>query len=368
MRTIFWISASLVVYAYAGYPLCLWLWALVRKSAINERDIEPTVSMIIAVRNEEANLPRKIENLLSLDYPKDRLETIIVSNGSTDRTEQILQQEGDGLVFVNLAEPCGKAMAINEAVNRATGAILFFQDARQQIDRNAVRALVRCFADEEIGAVSGELVLEQGDAGSSDGLGVYWKIEKIVRRLESASGSTVGVTGAIYAIRRELFTEIPRGTLLDDVFVPMCVARMGKRVVFKPEAIAHDRIFVDKSKEFSRKVRTLTGNYQLLRLLPWLLTTRNPLLFRFISHKMLRLLVPGFLVVMLGCSFMSHAPEMRAIFWMQLIFYVLALLGTVERVGARFRPAGIAHTFVILNMAAAFAFFNFVTRRDEVWG
>ena len=162
-------------------------------------------------------------------------------------------------------------------------------DARQIVDPDAVSELVSCFADPDVGAVSGELLLE---SASADALGIYWKIEKVVRKLESATGSVVGVTGAIYAIRRELYTEIPPGTILDDVFIPMNVARMGKRVVFQPSAIARDRLFNEKGKEFSRKVRTLTGNYQLLRLAPWLLSPSNPLLFRFISHKLLRLLVP----------------------------------------------------------------------------
>jgi poly-beta-1,6-N-acetyl-D-glucosamine synthase len=236
------------------------------------------------------------------------------------------------------------------------------------VGRDAVSELVSCFADPDVGAVSGELLLETAtEASSGDALGIYWRIEKAVRKLESATGSVVGVTGAIYAIRRELYTEIPAGTILDDVFVPMNVARMGKRVVFQPTAVARDRIFSEKGKEFSRKVRTLTGNYQLLRLAPWLLSPLNPLLFRFISHKLLRLLVPVLLLLMLIASALAAEPFYRAIFWLQVLFYVSAALGTLSPATRRFKPIGIASTFVMLNAAAALAFYNFAAGRKKVW-
>jgi cellulose synthase/poly-beta-1,6-N-acetylglucosamine synthase-like glycosyltransferase len=210
-------------------------------------------------------------------------------------------------------------------------------------------------------------LLLETSAPSSDALGIYWKIEKLVRRLESESGSVVGVTGALYAIRRELYTEIPPGTILDDVFVPMHVARMGKRVVFQPTAIARDQLFSEKGKEFSRKVRTLTGNYQLLQLAPWLLTPVNPLLFRLISHKLLRLLAPLLLVLMLVASAMSSGPFYRSIFWLQVLFYALAAVGTLGPSTKQFKPVAIANTFVMLNAAAALAFYNFVAGRNRVW-
>jgi cellulose synthase/poly-beta-1,6-N-acetylglucosamine synthase-like glycosyltransferase len=253
-------------------------------------------------------------------------------------------------------------------VKLATGDILVFLDARQTIDANAVSELVACFADPEVGAASGELLLETAPGlGSANALGIYWKIEKVVRKLESSSGSVVGVTGAIYAIRREYFSPIPRGTILDDVFVPMNVARTGKRVVFQPSAIARDQLFSEKGKEFSRKVRTLTGNYQLLKLAPWLLSPANPLLFRFVSHKLLRLLVPLLLILMLAASAMSREPFYRAIFWLQILFYVLAVFGAFSPSSRRFKPIAIANTFVMLNAAAALAFYNFVVGRNRVW-
>jgi cellulose synthase/poly-beta-1,6-N-acetylglucosamine synthase-like glycosyltransferase len=368
MTLLFWLCFLVTGYAYFGYAIWLWLYAHLQRRPILCNSITPTLSIIIAARNEEASLPTKLENLRLLNYPPDRIQIVIASDGSTDQTATLLRENAASIVPVILELSNGKAFALNEAVKRATGEILVFQDARQSIQPDAISELVSCFADPDVGAVSGELVLTtHPSAPASDALGIYWKIEKAVRKLESASGSVVGVTGAIYAIRRELYTEIPRGTILDDVFVPMHVARMGKRVVFQPSAIAHDQLFSAKGKEFSRKVRTLTGNYQLLRLAPWLLTPANPLLFRFISHKLLRLLVPLLLILMLLASAVAPGPFYRSVFWLQISFYLLAALGSVSPHARRFKPVAIANTFIMLNAAAAVAFYNFVVGRNTVW-
>jgi biofilm PGA synthesis N-glycosyltransferase PgaC len=367
VKVFFWLCFLLVCYTYFGYAVWLLICVRLRRRPIQKGSFIPSVSIVIAARNEEANLPAKLENLRLLDYPPELLEIVIASDGSTDRTASILREQATAIVAVVLDRQNGKACALNEAVKRATGEVLVFLDARQFVEPNAVSELASCFADPTVGAVSGELLLEASSGRSEDALGIYWKIEKVVRKLESASGSVVGVTGAIYAVRRELYTVIPPGTILDDVFMPMHVARTGKRVVFQPSAIARDRIFSEKGKEFSRKVRTLTGNYQLLRLAPWLLSPANPLLFRFISHKLLRLLVPLLLVLMLLASAMSRGPFYRAVFWLQILFYVLAAFGALSPRTRRFKPVAIANTFVMLNAAAALAFYNFLARRNEVW-
>jgi cellulose synthase/poly-beta-1,6-N-acetylglucosamine synthase-like glycosyltransferase len=368
MRLLFWLCFAITAYAYFGYAIWLRLYVGLHRRPVLKSPITPSVSIIIAARNEEARLPAKLESLRLLDYPPERLQIVIASDGSTDGTADILREQIPYILPVILDESNGKASALNEAVRRATGEILVFLDARQAVEPNSVSELASCFADPAVGAASGELLLETA-AGepTGDALGIYWKIEKAIRKLESASGSVVGVTGAIYAIRRELYTEIPAGTLLDDVFIPMNVARLGKRVVFQPSAIARDRLFSEKGKEFSRKVRTLTGNYQLLRLAPWLLSAANPLLFRFISHKLLRLLVPLFMVVMLAASAVAGGPFYRAIFWLQIVFYLLAALGMLNPSLRRFKPAAIAGTFVMLNAAAALAFYNFIAGRNRVW-
>jgi len=368
MKFVFWLCLTLVGYAYFGYPIYLWLLARFRHLPIHRSPILPSVSIIIAARNEEANLPAKIENLRLTNYPKELLQIVIASDGSSDRTAEILRQHSSKVLPVILDQSNGKASALNEAVRRATGDILVFQDARQFLEPDAITELVATLADPTVGAVSGELLLESARNNTSlDGLGIYWKIEKAVRKLESASGSVVGVTGAIYAIRRELYADIPPGAILDDVFVPMRVVKAGKRVVFQPSAIARDRLFSQKGKEFSRKVRTLTGNYQLLRLEPWLLSPRNPLLFRFICHKLLRLAVPLLLALMLLASALTNGVFYRAAFLVQILFYVAAAFGAIKPSTKAFRPIAIAHTFVLLNAAAAIAFYSFVAGRKRVW-
>ena len=218
-----------------------------------------------------------------------------------------------------------------------------------------------------MGAVSGELLLEAEDGTpSGEALGVYWKIEKAVRRLESESGSVVGVTGAIYMMRRSLYEPLPAGLVLDDVLVPMRVARQGGRVLFQPAAIARDRLFAEPGKEFRRKVRTLTGNLQLVWLEPWLVGPTNPLLFRFVSHKLLRLLVPFLLLGMLASSALSASPVLRWMLWGQLLFFGLALVGTVWPRSRGLRVFSIPATFAMLNLAAALAFYKFFARKS-VW-
>jgi cellulose synthase/poly-beta-1,6-N-acetylglucosamine synthase-like glycosyltransferase len=368
MKQIFWLSLTLIAYTYFGYVILLWLQVRLRRRPIVQRRIAPSVSIIIAARNEEANLPAKLENLRQINYPTDRLQIVIASDGSIDQTASILRQNASLVLPVILEQSNGKACALNEAVKHATGEILIFLDVRQIVDTNAVSELASCFADSSVGAVSGELLLEtSSNRSSSEALGLYWKLEKIVRKLESASGSVVGVTGAIYAIRRDLYTDIPRGTILDDVYIPMQVAQARKRIVFLPTAIARDRLFVEKGKEFSRKVRTLTGNYQLIRLLPWLLSTRNPLLFRYISHKFLRLIVPLLLVLVLVSSAITSGTFYHIAFWLQIVFYTMAVIGTFSPSTRKLKPVAVASTFVMLNAAAAMAFYNFAMGRNKVW-
>ena len=368
MKFVFWLCLTLVGYAYFGYPIYLWLLARFRHLPTHRSPILPSVSIIIAARNEEATLPAKIENLSLTNYPRELLQIVIASDGSSDRTAEILRHHSSQVLPVILDQSNGKASALNEAVHRATGDILVFQDARQFLEPEAITELVSSLADPTVGAVSGELLLESARNDTSpDGLGIYWKIEKAVRKLESASGSVVGVTGAIYAIRRELYADIPPGTILDDVFVPMRVVKGGKRVVFQPSAIARDRLFSQKGKEFSRKVRTLTGNYQLLRLEPWLLSPANPLLFRFICHKLLRLAVPLLLALTLLASGLANGVFYRAAFLLQILFYVAAAFGAIKPSTKAFKPIAIAHTFVLLNAAAALAFYSFIAGRKRVW-
>jgi cellulose synthase/poly-beta-1,6-N-acetylglucosamine synthase-like glycosyltransferase len=326
----------------------------------------------MVVRNEEKTLDSKMRNLLSLDYPQDQLQIVVVSDGSTDGTEQILHESArDARVHVILNQlPKGKAGGLNDALEIANGEIVVFTDARQKIDASAIRLLAENFADPRVGCVSGELMLGDAESGESGrGLGLYWRIEKQIRELESASGSVVGATGALYAARRELLTHVPPGTILDDVFLPMHIVRKGKRVIFDERAIAWDSADLGAEREFSRKVRTLSGNYQLVQFAPWLLARENPIRFEFISHKLLRLAVPLALAALFVASLLAKPPFYKMIFFAQAIFYGLSLisLAHVARRGILARVADAAGTFVLLNGAAVVALANFVSRKRAVW-
>lgn len=368
MKVVFWMSLGVIVYTQVGYLFWLFVQAKIRSRPVIRGPVQPGVSIVIASHNAVGLLTQKIENLAGLNYPAELVEIIVVSDGSVDGTEALLESLRGRVTGVVLKAAEGKAAALNHAVRRATREILVFFDTRQRVDRNAVAELCSCFADPSVGAVSGELVLTEPDgSAAAEGLGLYWKLEKWIRRLESDTGSVVGVTGAICAIRRELYKELPPGTILDDVLIPMNVARAGKRVVFQPAAIAWDYVFQEPGREFARKVRTLTGNFQLLRLAPWLLGPANPLLFRFIIHKLLRLAVPYLLLLMLVSSWMAHGWFYSLAFWTQLVVYILALLGGLFSSTRRFRAVAVAQTFTMLNVAAVFALYNVLTRRKNVW-
>ncbi len=371
MRLAFWASAAIIAYTYLGYAGWLWLRSRWFAKPVKVAPYKPFISIVMVVRNEASALDGKVRNLLALDYPSDLREIVIASDGSTDGTNEILSEyaKRENVRVILSSEARGKAAGINDAVAAARGEIIVFNDARQKIEPDAVRLLVENFADPTVGCASGELMLGDPDSGEAmKGMGLYWRIEKKVREWESASGSVVGATGALYAVRRNRLVPVPSETILDDVYIPMQVVRQGARVVFDPRAHAWDLPNLGTSREFARKVRTLSGNYQLLQLAPWLLGRENPLRFQFVSHKLLRLLAPFALATALVTSFFLREPVYRVALGLQLAFYALGLLAMTQLArGPLARLADPAFTFVVLNTAAVVAFANFVTRRRAVW-
>ena len=364
MVWVFWLSVAAVLYVYAGYPILLRVWTRLRpnpvrcgmwtaecgkRSGIQKPEfpdsalriphsaLAPGVSIVIAARNEAAGLPARIDNLLSLDYPADRRQIIVVSDGSTDDTALVLEKYRD-VVDVVAMPPGGKALALNAGVAAARHEILVYADARQVFAPDALRELVAPFTDRTVGAVTGELRLDAESpcrrtgrdrrvaerraesrtlsadrrederrrtlrSTIADGVGLYWKYEKQLRRLESTVASTLGATGAIYAIRRSLYRPLPADTILDDVLTPMRAVLAGHRVVFNDRARAFDRAAADADAEARRKIRTLAGNYQILALEPRLLLPwRNPVWLQYLSHKLGRLVVPYALLAIFVAS------------------------------------------------------------------
>jgi cellulose synthase/poly-beta-1,6-N-acetylglucosamine synthase-like glycosyltransferase len=370
VKWVFWISCATIAYAYLGYAIWLRFRAWIRPWPVLRGPFSPTVSIVMVVRDEEDVIDAKLANLQSLEYPADRIEFVMVSDGSTDATGTILEHFGDKRLRFRLnPERHGKAASLNDAIAMATGEIVVFTDARQRIEPGALRLLAENFADPAVGCVSGELMLGDSEARESvEGMGLYWKIEKKIRESESSSGSVVGATGALYAARRDLVGPLPAGTILDDVLIPMSVVRSGARVVFDNRARAWDRPNLGGQREFRRKVRTLGGNYQLVQLAPWLLSNQNPVRFEFVSHKLLRLLVPFALVAAWVSSFFIPGTFYRAAFWLQTVFYGLSVLALTDiKLGFLQRLADPAKTLVVLNAAAAVAFLNFAMGRKVAW-
>ena len=330
METIFWLSFLFVVYVYAGYPLLLTVLRRLSHRPVKKQYFQPPVTIIIAAYNERQTIEKKLRNCLSLDYPKSKLQIIASLDGPTDGTEfAVWQYATRGVELVHSKEHRGKSSALNRAMRRATGEIVVFADVRQTFDRSAINELVANFADETVGAASGELLLmDEANEEATTDVGLYWRYEKAIRASESDIHSVPGATGAIYAIRRNLFQELPEDTLLDDAAIPLRVVLGGKRAVLDPEAKAYDTVACCPLAEYGRKVRTLAGNYQLLARMPELLSPwRNPIFFQFLSHKLGRLLVPYALVVLLVTNlFILHGVYALA-FSLQIAWYVCAAAG-----------------------------------------
>jgi cellulose synthase/poly-beta-1,6-N-acetylglucosamine synthase-like glycosyltransferase len=344
---------------------------------VTKKEITPFVSIIISAYNEEENITQKIDNLLKLDYPRDKMEIIIGSDGSTDETYRLIKKyaEEHQVRYTVSFQRIGKPAMINTMIKDARGEIYIFADARQRFEPSAIKKLVRCFADEDVGVVSGELVIEDKETGTGAGLGLYWEYEKALRKMESHVGSMTGATGAIYAIRKELFRYLPENIILDDVFIPMSALMMNKRVVFEPEALAYDTVSETTEKEFSRKVRTLAGNFQIFSLFSDILNPfkKSGLALQLISHKLMRLLVPYFLVLAFVANIfiLGKGGLAPLALFLQILFYGVALLGYIlEKSGAKLagilRILFVPYEFCALNFAAVVALFVYMSGKLEV--
>lgn len=354
--TSFWWSLVALAFTFAGYALLMSALARCRKlpPPPDSTSFQPAISAVICAHNEADRIARRVANLLASDWPAEQLGILIVSDGSTDATAETVRQLRHPRVRVlELPQRRGKPAALNAGLAAVSGEIVVLGDTRQDFAPDTIARLVRHFAHPNVGAVSGALLIQGADSAVGGGVDAYWRIEKAIRAAEARWDSCIGCTGAVYAIRRALFTPIPEDTLIDDVVIPMQIAVRGQRVLFDPEARAFDPQTLEPARERIRKRRTLAGNFQMLFRYPgWLLPWRNRLWWQLIAHKYLRLVAP-FLLVLL---FVSNAalldqPLYRVLFEGQCAFYAVALLG-LARPHVRLR---------LLSLPAAFVFLNWMT-------
>jgi poly-beta-1,6-N-acetyl-D-glucosamine synthase len=352
---LFVLSILFVLYVLFGYPLLLALRS--RRPKPLTRRFEPrSVSVLLPVRNGAKWIGAKLDTLAKLDYPQELIQILVISDGSTDASDDLVldaRSRFHDLQLIRVPHG-GKARALNAALEQATGEILFLTDVRQPLEPSSLRTLVEAFADPSAGAVSGELIIMDGRTREEANVGLYWKYEKWIRRRQSLVGSVPGATGAIYCIRRELARKLPPDTLLDDVYLPMCAYFAGKRVLFEPNARAYDYPTA-LDNEFRRKVRTLAGVYQLIGFFPRLIVPGHPLWLDFVSHKLGRLLVPFALIAIALSSFALPEPWRLLAVLGQVAFYGLAFVDTRVGDGSKLkRLTSPIRTFVVL-MAAAFS-------------
>lgn len=373
-ESVFWTCLGLAAYAFAGYPLLAILLARWRGRPCPQGDAQPALTVVVAARDESARIGARLANLVASDYPGDRLAVLVVDDGSRDDTAAQATAGGDPRVSVlRLERSGGKAAALNAAMARVRTPLTVFADARQSFARGTLGALVAPFSDPDVGVVAGELHLRAAGAGAhavaADGL--YQRIERALRRAEGALGWAHAASGAVYALRTELFRPLPPGLLLDDVLLPLQARQAGARICVAPAAIALDESGSDLSREFARKLRTLVGNWQLIAARPWLLhPLRNPVFWPWLSHKFLRLLAPWALLGALLASALASAPLVRAAFWLQLAGYGVAAAALLApRLLRRVPLATAAGSFVALNSAALLSLPLWLSGRDplQLW-
>lgn len=371
VEIIFAASLTLLAYIYVGYPMLAFVLSRIWARPVRSADITPRVSVIISAYNEERDIARKIENTLALDYPPDKLEIIVASDCSTDRTDPIVQGYASRNVILHrLVERLGKSVAQNSAVNASTGDVLVFSDATTRYESDALRNIVRSFADPEVGCVAGQLIYEDGTTATGRGCRSYWGYEKFLRECESRLGSLVGVSGCLYAVRRASYCRIA-ADMSSDFVIATEMHLQGLRTVYEPEAVSVERTNRRGSDEFQMRVRvieqTMSAMHRYRKVLN--LAQHKMYAFQMISHKVLRYAVPLFLIIAFISNLLliNQAEGYRLMFYGQAVFYLAALTGWLcEKIALRIWKLSLPYYFALANAASLVAYLKFVRGEAHV--
>ena len=383
LKTLFWIFLLIIAYAYLVYTILLLILALIRRLVIRSQtyseDYEPEVTLFIPAYNEIECIEQKINNSFQLDYPPDKIRFLWVTDGSDDGSPELLQQYHN-VEVLHQDKRLGKINAMNRGMKYVKTPIVIFSDANTDLNKEAVREIVRLFSNNKVGCVAGEkrIYVDEKEKAVGAGEGLYWLYESFIKRIESSLGSALGAVGELFAIRRELYKEVEEDTILDDFIISMRVAKEGNMIKYAPDAYASERASLSIKEELKRKIRIASGGFQALKRIPGLLNIfkYGLLSLQFFSHKVLRwTLVPfSFIIVFITnllIILLQPVPEHLYMIFLtiQIVFYLTALLGSVLKdYKIRLKFLFIPYYLFVMNYSIILGMIRFFTRKQTaIW-
>lgn len=362
-ETIFWATVFIIFYTYIGYSITISLLSRLFNNPVKKGDFEPTVTFLITAYNEEKNLAQKIENTLSLDYPREKLDILVASDGSTDRTDEIVRGFASrGVRLVRVEGRVGKTETQNRAVRAATGDIIIFSDATTRYEKGNIRKIVRNYADPTVGAVSGRYEY-YNPTGATIGIGniLFWKYENHIKSSQTRIKTITGCCGCIYSLRRMLYEPLPPD-IISDLVEPLKILEKGYRIAFEPEAVAYEETTEKASEEFHMRIRVISRG---MRGLLYMKKLFNPFRFGFVSfqlfsHKLLRWLMPIFMIIILASNlFLAGRPLYNATLALQAAFYAMALAAWLgEKAHLKLKLFSIPLYFFTVNIASLISLYK----------
>lgn len=377
---LFWVFLFLIFYAYLGYGILLFILVRLKrfwntKSTYDDK-FEPEVTLFVAAYNEKDYIAAKMQNSFDLDYPKEKVRYLWVTDGSDDGTPDILQTYPD-VEVLHQPERAGKIAAMNRGMKFVKTPIVIFSDGNTMLGKESIRRIVKMFYNPKVGCVSGEKRIFNKDSAAATE-GIYWKYESTLKKWDAELYSVVGAAGELFALRTELFRPVEKDTLLDDFIISLRIAMQGYTIQYDPEAYAIESPSANVKEELKRKIRISAGGIQsVVRLLPLLNLFKYGILsFQYISHRVLRwtlaplgliiILITNFLIT-LNIGFTEFSSIYTWLFWGQILFYLAALLGWyLEEKKIKVKILYVPYYFFIMNLAVYLGFFRYIKKQQSV--